>query len=138
MKKKGCRNALIIFVVVLVFIAGAIAIFVNKSNESFEKLSAMSIENVDLSTIPNGEYLGAYNLFPISVEVEVTVSNHRLTDITIVKHVNGQGGPAESIVDVVLEKQSLEVDAISGATYSSKVILKSIEDALLSQMPTNK
>jgi len=30
----------------------------------------------------------------------------------------------------VVEAQTLEVDAISGATYSSKVILKAIENAL--------
>jgi len=34
------------------------------------------------------------------------------------------------IVDSVIENQSLDVDAISGATYSSKVILKAIENAL--------
>ena len=132
MKKKGCRNALIILAIIVVLIAGAIAIFVYKSNQGFEKLSALTIENVDLTMIPNGEYLGDYEVFPISVEVKVTVTNHQMSDISILKHVNGQGGPAEGIIDTVLEKQSLEVDAVTGATYSSKVILKSIEDALLS------
>lgn len=34
---------------------------------------------------------------------------------------------------MVVEAQSLQVDAVSGATYSSKVILKAIEDALVNQ-----
>jgi uncharacterized protein with FMN-binding domain len=47
-----------------------------------------------------------------------------------VKHVNGQGKPAEVITEKVIETQSLQVDVVSGATYSSKVILKAIENAL--------
>ena len=33
-------------------------------------------------------------------------------------------------IDLVIEEQSLQVDAICGATYSSSVILKSIENGL--------
>ncbi len=39
-------------------------------------------------------------------------------------------GKAEKIPDKVLEEQSLQVDIVSGATFSSKVILKAVEDAL--------
>ena len=41
------------------------------------------------------------------------------------------GNKAETIVDDVVDKQTLDVDTVSGATVSSKVILKSIENALL-------
>jgi len=40
------------------------------------------------------------------------------------------GGKAESIVDDVIAKQSLDVDVVTGATYSSSTILKAIEDSL--------
>jgi uncharacterized protein with FMN-binding domain len=46
------------------------------------------------------------------------------------KHVNGKGTAAESIPETVVEKQTLQVDSVSGATYSSKVILLAIETAL--------
>jgi uncharacterized protein with FMN-binding domain len=55
--------------------------------------------------------------------------------IEIVRHLNGQGKPAEVIPDRVIEMQSLDVDIISGATYSSKVILKAIENALINEKP---
>lgn len=38
---------------------------------------------------------------------------------------------AESIPQMVIEAQSLEVNVVSGATYSSKVILKAIENAFI-------
>jgi uncharacterized protein with FMN-binding domain len=46
------------------------------------------------------------------------------------EHRNGQGEAAEVIPQMVVDAQSLQVDAISGATFSSKVILLAIEDAL--------
>jgi uncharacterized protein with FMN-binding domain len=42
-----------------------------------------------------------------------------------------QGQGAEIIPEKVIEAQSLKVDSVSGATYSSKVILKAIQDAIL-------
>lgn len=53
-----------------------------------------------------------------------------LTGIDIIRHLNGLGSSAESIVDKIIEKQSLEVDAVSGATLSSKCILKAVENAV--------
>ena len=42
----------------------------------------------------------------------------------------GKGSQAEKIVNEVVNKQSLDVDLVSGATISSKVIIKSVENAL--------
>jgi uncharacterized protein with FMN-binding domain len=56
--------------------------------------------------------------------------NHKIEYIELVKHKNGRGGPAEIIPIKVVEAQSLDVDIVSGATSSSKVILKAIENAL--------
>lgn len=53
-----------------------------------------------------------------------------MAGIDLVKHNHGKGASAEIITDKVTEAQSLDVDIVSGATSSSKVILKAIEDAL--------
>jgi uncharacterized protein with FMN-binding domain len=45
-------------------------------------------------------------------------------------HQHGLDAPANDIVNAVIEAQTLDVVLISGATYSSKVILLAIEDAL--------
>ena len=41
-----------------------------------------------------------------------------------------KGKPAKAIVPKIVDAQSLEVDAVAGATNSSKVIKKAIENAL--------
>ena len=95
-----------------------------------KKLSTLEIQDVDLSQIEDGYYEGSYSVFPVAVEVNVYVKNHEIIDINILKHTNGQGGPAEKITEHIMKSQSLDVDAISGATYSSKVIIKAVENAL--------
>lgn len=113
--------ALIILVTIGIYI---------KAQSDLKGLTTMEIQDVDLSKIEDGYYEGSYEVFPISVKVNVTVKNHEITDIIILKHTNGQGGPAEKITEHIIKSQSLKVDAISGATYSSKVIIKAVENAL--------
>jgi uncharacterized protein with FMN-binding domain len=45
-----------------------------------------------------------------------------------------RGKPAETLARLVVERQTLELDAVSGATASSKAILKAGENALESAM----
>lgn len=130
MKKK--TKVFIIILFILLVIGGGATYFVKMTEKSLEELSSTEIVDVDLTTLDDGTYLGSYKAFPVSVEVEVTVLNHEITEIVILKHDSGQGEPAEVIILDVIEMQSLNVDLVSGATYSSKVILLAIHDALMS------
>lgn len=62
--------------------------------------------------------------------MKVKVQNGTVTDIEILEHKNGRGGPAEIITDRIIEEQRIDVDAVSGATNSSIVIKKAVENAL--------
>ena len=93
-------------------------------------VSEINIKSVDLSNVHDGTYTGSCDAIFVGAEVEVTVKDKKITDIKLLNHKTEKGKPAEVIVDDVKNKQSLQVDAISGATNSSKVILKAIENAL--------
>lgn len=125
MKKVG----LTIFIIV-VLLAALGTYFYIKISDELDQLLQIPIVDVDLSTVEDGTYVGEYEQFPVSVILEVEVENHEIISVVIIKHDNGQGGPAEAIIDDVIEFQSLDVDTIAGATYSSKVILLAIKDAL--------
>lgn len=85
----------------------------------------------EVGTVRDGVYEGKAYLLPVSVRVRATVSGGRIQSIDILKHFNGQGKPAESIIGKVIQAQSLGVDVISGATHSSLTILKALENALI-------
>lgn len=121
--------AIILIIVFLIVIGGVIA-FNIMSKKSENELAEAVITDVDLSKIPDGSYSGSSSIFPVYVQVEVDVENHKLIDIKIIKHDNGKGAKAEVLTQEVIKAQSLNVDAISGATTSSKAILKAIENAL--------
>ena len=94
------------------------------------KVIEVKIHGVDFTTLSDGDYRGAYVTGPVSVEVLVHVISGRVASIDIVRHETVMGRKAESIVDEVVRFQSLYVDVVSGATWSSKTILKAIEVAL--------
>ncbi|MDP2813658.1 MAG: FMN-binding protein [Erysipelotrichaceae bacterium] len=121
------RVKTLIVLVVFILVVSYVAYFAIERN--LEGLEEVNISPVDLSLIKDGDYQGKYSAFPVSVMVEVSVVDHRITKIDIIKHNNGQGGDAEAIVDEVIRLQSLDVDVISGATYSSQVIKLAIADA---------
>ena len=89
-----------------------------------------SIGKIDMSAVRDGSFVGDYFLPPVSVKAEVMVKSGRIESIRLLRHFNGQGKPAEKIIPVILEKQSVNVDVMAGATHSSLAILKAVEAAL--------
>jgi uncharacterized protein with FMN-binding domain len=125
----------VVFLTILMLVIGAViaaAGLMSYAKKNLEQLAHTTISEVDLAGLENGVYTGSYKAFPVTAEVRVTINNHRITEIKLVEHKNGQGAPAEVIPDRVVEEQTLGVEEVSGATYSSKVILKAIENALIS------
>ena len=117
-----------ILILFLVFIGVYSGIKTIQSN--LERSQDLEIKNVDLTEVVDGTYTGSFKVFPIIAEVKVTVKNHQITGVELLKHQSGQGAPADKILDQIVEAQTLKVDVISGATYSSKIILKAVENSL--------
>ncbi len=90
----------------------------------------IEVKTPDFASLPDGVYRGAFAGGIVKATVDVTMTGGRIERVAIVSHRCGKGRPAEAIVADVVGRQSLEVDAVSGATRSSMVILKAIELAL--------
>jgi len=88
------------------------------------------VKDISLINTKDSIYIGKHSNGPVKVISKVTVIDHRITDIDIIEHRTGQGQAAESITDSIIKHQTICLDAISGATMSSKCILKSVEKAL--------
>ncbi len=103
---------------------------ISSIEEELESLTEMGLSMPDLNSIADGVYRGEYGNIAISVVLDVYMTDHLLTKIDLIEHKNGQGADAERITEEIVRSQSLQVDTISGATYSSLVILKAVEEAL--------
>ncbi len=129
MKHKKFRF-LIVSVCVLVALIISGIIMIQSMNKNLESLITAEINVIDLTVIDDGVYIGKYTALPVSVTLHVHVVNHEMTQIDIIEHLNGQGSEGEAIIDSIILTNSLQVDTIAGATYSSKVILLAVENAL--------
>ncbi|HUI46956.1 MAG TPA: FMN-binding protein [Nitrospirota bacterium] len=80
----------------------------------------------------NGTYEGTFRSWPNRAVVNVTIVNGLITDVRIVSHwASSIGRKAEQIIPRrIIEKQSTNVDAVSGATNSSRVIMNAAQNAI--------
>ena len=69
----------------------------------------------------------------VYAKVKVTVQSGVITNIDILEHKNGRGSSAEVVADRIIEEQKINVEAVSGATNSSTVIKKAVENALMGE-----
>jgi uncharacterized protein with FMN-binding domain len=118
-------------VILAAFIVIVVLSLVLIANRIVSDAKALSVEAIDFAQMADGQYFGHYEIFPVKVSVEVKIRNGKMTQIDLSEHFNGMGTPAEKIADHMIEKQSLQVDSISGATVSSMAIKKAVEEALL-------
>lgn len=123
--KKKRALPIVLGIVGLLVLAVAVAVVLNLPKEQ-----PVSNKAYNLAQLSDGRYRGRCDNGLVKAEVEVEVKDHTIVHIDILAHENGLGAPAEPIVETVVAKQSLELDAVAGATYSSNTILKAVEDAL--------
>lgn len=120
-KKKVFKISIIIF---LVFICIIILIITNLKPEK------LVVKNINPANVKNGIYTGSADNKLVKATVSVEVNNGRIKNIKILEHDTLLGKPSEKIIKNIVEQQSLEVDAITSATYSSDTIRKAVENAL--------
>ncbi len=84
------------------------------------------------STYLDGIYTAEAIGFEGKITVQVTVAEDKITDITILSAEDEEEylSRAKRVIPAILEEQSPNVDAVSGATYSSTGILNAVKLAL--------
>lgn len=94
------------------------------------QVRSVIVTDIDLSGVPDGVYIGECNVTFIYAKVEVAVKSGEITEIIILEHRNERGGSAERVISDVKNQQKINVDAVTGATNSSTVLKKAVENAL--------
>lgn len=114
-------------IVILVFF---ISIFIIEIIRMNNQVKAFDKTPIDISQVSDGVYNGHSETDLVKVEVKVTVEAGAIKDIEILKHECGKGRPANVIVNDMVKNNDVEVDGVSGATFSSEVIKDAVRDAL--------
>ncbi|MGE5654017.1 MAG: RnfABCDGE type electron transport complex subunit G [Bacillota bacterium] len=91
--------------------------------------------SITFDRVVDGEYTGEAAGFGGPISVKVHVAGGKLTKVEILSHKEtpGVADPAfKGIPKAMIEKQSVEVDVISGATIVSEAVIEAVKKALAS------
>lgn len=125
--KKILKIILILLVALIIVGAGGLFYITRGLDEG----SKVGISPVDPSSLSDGTYKGSYNAGRWSNEVAVTIKEGKISEIELIKDVKFvQERLSDEIFGRVMEAQNTTIDAVSGATVTSKAYLKAVEDAL--------
>lgn len=95
-----------------------------------DAVSHITFDHADASGVPDGIYAGECDVQFIYAKVEVQVKGGNITGIQLLEHKNERGKAAEGIEKEIVAQQKINVDVIAGATNSSQVIKKAVDNAL--------
>lgn len=98
-----------------------------------KKTKKAKVGDIDLSKIKDGTYEGQANGYRGLVKVAVTVKDHKITAIKVLSNSDDAAffnRASAGVIKSIIDKQSLKVDVVSGATYSSNGIIKAVKNAL--------
>ncbi|MFL0196236.1 FMN-binding protein [Clostridium sp. WILCCON 0269] len=91
----------------------------------------ISIKNIDLTRINDGIYIGESKAGNYAYKVKVKVENHKIINI---EGIDNRKSPyvtyAEGVFTKIIKQQKVDVDAVTGATTTSKAFMKAVENAL--------
>ncbi len=100
------------------------------------QLLACAMEKIVGGPIPegvlkDGTYVGSASTGPVKVVAQDTIDEHRIAQVELLEHRTWKGGAAERIIPGrIVEAQSTRVDAVSGATMSSRAIMNAVAVAI--------
>lgn len=127
LSKRICSvTVLLLFLIVLT----CLTLYLKSVADYKQAVKETSFDEINLSDISDGVYIGEYDVNFIYAKVEVTVQDREIKNIIILEHKNERGKSAEIIIDKILDAQRIDVDTVSGATNSSIVIKKAVENAI--------
>lgn len=100
----------------------------SESDSSLAEIAAVQ----DASAYKEGTYYGTGKGFAGTMKVKVDISGGKIASISIVSTKDGDSyvKSASSLLDTIVEKQSTNVDTVSGATFSSRGIIAAVRSAL--------
>lgn len=87
----------------------------------------------------DGSYKGSAKGYKGPIDVEVSVKGGKIAEVKILKH--GEDRPKSALLEIpkrIVQTQKTEVDAVTGATFTSKGVCKAVDAALASAQVSEK
>jgi uncharacterized protein with FMN-binding domain len=127
--KRLLRGLVIVGAVIVLLVAIAWALYTPALNRAAD---AIVLQSPIISYRYPGTYEGSATCLHVVARVRVTVSSTGVSSVELLKRPFGN---MDLLVDRIVKAGGVPVDVITGATVSSKVVMKAVDDALMKQHP---
>jgi uncharacterized protein with FMN-binding domain len=124
--RKGIRKGLIIALAVVVVLVGIMAL------AAFPGMGAVrrtQVAAVDLSRVADGSYTGAFSAGRFQFAVRVDVKGNMITDVALQDPAK-ENDMSRAVAAAIVDKQSVVMNAVSGASLTTRAFTKAVENAL--------
>lgn len=95
---------------------------------------------VGLFELEDGVYKGTGTGFAGDITVSVQIQDKQIVSIDIISFSDDEAffTRAKAVIDIIIEGQTLDVDTVSGATFSSRGIINAVKNALTGEKDSNE
>ncbi len=116
-------------IIALVFIIGA-GYFVNRHKVQIREAYKLPFYEVDLQNVEDGVYYGKTYTSFLHVQLNVSVENHKITNIEVLESEGIDGETAKPVLQKMIEENKVAVPAIKHAELGSLVYISCVSCAL--------
>ena len=90
--------------------------------------------------LEDGVYKGTGTGFAGDITVSVQIQDKKIVSIDIISFSDDEAffSRAKAVIDIIIEGQTLDVDTVSGATFSSRGIINAVKNALTGEKDSNE
>lgn len=90
--------------------------------------------------LEDGVYKGTGTGFAGDITVSVQIQDKQIVSIDIISFSDDEAffTRAKAVIDIIIEGQTLDVDTVSGATFSSRGIINAVKNALTGEKDSNE
>ena len=117
-----------------VYAAQEVSKSIKEDTQEEEKKAVGSFE------LEDGVYKGTGTGFAGDITVSVQIKDKQIVSIDIISSSDDEAffTRAKAVIDKIIEGQTLDVDTVSGATFSSRGIINAVKNALTGEKDTNE
>lgn len=120
------RRRLLIGALVAFVLLGAILFSV--ANRGVNTLRKLEIDPLGFTAVSDGVYIGSYEYMRWNYKVQIQIQDGKAVGIDVLSPAGDAF--AAKVAEAVIQAQTLNIDTVSGATASTRAVLKALESAL--------
>jgi uncharacterized protein with FMN-binding domain len=133
--KRMINRKLVISSGIIIGLLLVTSIFLQYSQLSYYR--NLPVHEIHLESLDDGYYVGNVD-YAYEYKVGVLVEDHKIEDIKFIQNRDSHYAQlAERIKFKIIKEQKINIDAVTGATTTSQIMLKAVEAALLNPTRTN-